>query len=68
MDDPLTASLKETIAYALGRSLPKVPKRTVWRGVDPVHISIAADAVIEQLRLCGFKIEKSPPLKLHRNG
>jgi hypothetical protein len=61
MDDKLKARLCESIAYALSRSLPSVPRRGAWKGLHPDMIRITADAVVHQLEISGYKIEKEPP-------
>lgn len=61
MDDAAArANLEFAIAYALGRSLPKVPRRGPWGGLEQVQIDIAAKAVLAHLRLCGYRIDKQP--------
>jgi hypothetical protein len=65
MNDAIKAGLKESIAYALSRSLPKVPARGAWRGLDPTMIKITADAVVRHLEISGFLIDKKPPRPGH---
>jgi hypothetical protein len=62
MDETIKRALKESITYALSRSLPKVPTRGPWKGLDPTQIAITANAVIEHLQLCGYQIERGPPI------
>ncbi len=54
------------IAYALSRQrkvLRRIPDHK-----DIEHLRLAAKAVIRHLRLCGWRLDKKPPMKARTSG